>query len=132
MRAACTFAAAALIGLCGCAKEQAAGRPAPSVEECRGRPDCFIVAFTGFRGEEAELFLNGESVFREVLQTPDWSTEYSGGVQFVARRLDHARLTIDGKTVFDQPIDAPDAKTVYVTSREPYVWVTNHPTPMLD
>ena len=128
MRTLILFAGAALIVGSSCS-----ARPEePLRADCGYDPDCIQIAFTGFRGESAELLMNGEVVFRGTLQTADWSTESSGSAEFRSHDLTHISLKIGQKIVYERSVTERGVRTIYVEPREPYVLLTDHPRPLLD
>lgn len=109
----------------------------PRLEEplranCGYDPECIQIAFTGFRGESAELLMNGEVVFRGTLQTANWTDESSGSAEFRSPDLTHISLRIGQKIVYERAVTERGVRTIYVGSREPYVLLTDHPGPLLD
>jgi hypothetical protein len=128
MRTLILFAGAALIFGSSCSP-----RPVePLRADCSHDPDCIQIAFTGFRGESAELLMNGEIVFQGTLQTSNWSTEISGSAEFRSPDLTHIRLKIDQNIVYERAVTERDVQTIYVHPQEPYVHLTDHPGPLLD
>lgn len=104
----------------------------PLRADCSHDPDCTQIAFTGFRGESAELLMNGEVVFRGTLQTSDWSTGSSGSAEFRSPDLTHIRLKVGQNIVYDQAVTERGVRTIYVAPQPPYVQLTDHPGPLLD
>lgn len=128
MRTLILFAGAALIFGSNCSPPP----EEPLRADCSHDPDCIQIAFTGFRGESAELLMNGEVVFRGPLQTSDWSTESSGTAEFRSPLLTHIRLKIDQNIVYERAVTERGVRTIYVEPQEPYVLLTDHPGPLLD
>jgi len=128
MRTLVLFSGAALIFGSSCSP-----RPEePLRAACSHDPECIQIAFTGFRGESAELLMNGKVVFRGTLQTSDWSTESSGSAEFRSPALTHIRVKIGQNIVYERAVTERDVRTIYVEPQEPYVRLTDHPGPLLD
>jgi len=104
----------------------------PLRADCGYDPDCIQIAFTGFRGESAELVMNGEVVFRGTLQTADWTNESSGSAEFRSPDLTHISLKIGQEIVYERAVTERGVRTIYVGPREPYVHLTDHRGPLLD
>ena len=132
MRSLILFAGAALMLGASCSDHVPSEPDVPLRADCGHIPDCIQIAFTGFRGESAELKINGQPVFSGTIQTPDWSSASSGSAEFSGANLNHIRLKIDERTVFEQTVTERGVRTIYVQPQEPYVRLTDHPGPLLD
>ena len=132
MRSLILLAGAALMFGASCSERTSPEPDVPLRADCGHDPDCIQIAFTGFRGERAELKINGQLVFDGTLQTLDWTTESSGSAEFMSGSLDYVRLKIDEKIVFEQPVTELGVRTIYVQPQEPYIRLTDHPGPLLD
>jgi len=87
-------------------------------------------AFTGFRGERAELYIDEELAYAGVLTTADWSTGSSYTERLQVSDGARLRLIVDGVTIYDQPLTGDGVKTIYLSPSS--VQQTDHPGPLLD
>ena len=132
MRTAIIIAGMGLLLGAGCTDRAEPQVSAVMGADCDQDASCLQIAFTGFRGEAAELYLNDRMVFRGRLQTQDWTNELSQTAEFRTAKLEHVRLKIDGQIVHDESVSNETVRTIYIQPRAPYVLLTDHPGPLLD
>ncbi|MEH6698212.1 MAG: hypothetical protein V7672_05905 [Brevundimonas sp.] len=132
VRQAVILAAATAVATVGCSIQTPPRDDGRAEVECEANASCRMVffAFTGFRGERAELYIDEELAYAGVLTTADWSTGSSYTARLQVSDGARLRLIVDGVTIYDQPLTGDGVKTIYLSPSS--VQQTDHPGPLLD
>jgi hypothetical protein len=122
---------AAIVPLSGaCARDTTSG-PA----HCAEASNCWTVqfAFINFTGQRAELYIDGDLVLDEPLDTANWSTALSRSLIHPVSGSTSLKLKIDGVAVYDGHIASRQIRTIYIDARSSSALEqTDHPAPLLD
>ncbi|MBI5939136.1 MAG: hypothetical protein HY859_01785 [Caulobacterales bacterium] len=129
MRALTLLFAFAVVGLTnGLSPQPAVARAdaeAPATEN-------LTISFTGFDHRQVQLFINGDLVVDRIMETPDWSTEFSWVHNASVHGPTTFRLVIDGIDHTRTLTIGSDRQVLYITPRDPVFALRNHEAPLLD
>jgi len=113
-----------------CAQDATSGRA-----HCAEASNCWTVqfAFINFTGQRAELYIDGDLVLDEPLDTANWSTALSRSLAHSVSNSTSMKLKIDDIVVYDRHIAGRQIRTIYIDARSsPVLEQTDHPAPLLD